>query len=137
MRHHLTSVLTAAALVAAGSAMIAAPGQTVRPGEMTQARVWVQNRDPQESIPVSLQEASRDLAPLRVRVVNMQTSSQVDEPVRTRPVPQPWMYRTVVIPAGSPVLNELNQLGADGWETSGIQFADPDGGTALLLKRPR
>src|SRR2546426_11549007 len=39
------------------SAMLAAPGQTARPGDMTPPNVWVQNRNRNERIPVSLQEA--------------------------------------------------------------------------------
>jgi len=124
-------------IVAGGSAMLAAPGQaTLRPGEMTQARVWVQNRAPHEAVPVSLQDASSTMAPLRVRVVT-QTAPNADEPLRVTASRQQWSYRTIVMPAGSPVLSQdLTAAGRDGWEVTGVTFGAPDGGIALLLKRP-
>ena len=54
------------ALLVAGTSMLAAPDQTATPGQMTPARVWIQNRGRGEAVPISLQEASLD-TPLRVR----------------------------------------------------------------------
>jgi len=68
MRTFVISVLAATALVTYRSAMVAAPQQTTAyPGQMTEARVWIQNRpDHGEAIPVRLESASRELSPLRV-----------------------------------------------------------------------
>jgi hypothetical protein len=139
MRTPLTSAL-AAALVGGGAAMLAAPGHqtTLRPGQMTEARVWVQNRAPQEAIPMSIQDAARDLPPLRVRVVNAQAPG-VDEPVRVALSRQRWTYRTLVLSPGTQVGGgggPLDALGAEGWEATGVTFGAPDGGVAVLLKRP-
>src|SRR5438067_8368526 len=51
----LISVLAAAALVTSRSAILAAPDQTTRyPGQMTDARVWIQNHaDRGEAVPRS------------------------------------------------------------------------------------
>lgn len=137
MRTIVICVLTAAALLTVWPVMLAAPQQTtVYPGQMTEARVWIQNRAPKEAIPVTIEDASRDLPPLRVRVVNA-SAPGVDEPVRSRRVSQPWQYRTVVLPPIFPVeTGTLNELGALGWETTGVTFVAADGARTLLLKRP-
>jgi hypothetical protein len=140
MRPILMTVVAATAVVCGRAAMVAAPGQTQRPGEMTKALVWVENREAKEAIPITIQDASRDLAPLRVRVINAQSAPGVDEPVpvRARRVQQPWEYRTVVFPGTFPVAaTPLNDLGVQGWETTGISFVAADGATTVLLKRPR
>src|SRR5689334_12533078 len=105
MRIPVTSAFVAA-LVGGGSAMLAAPGQqtTLRPGQMTEARVWVQNRAQSEAVPISIQDAAANLAPLRVRIVNAQGPAPAgDEPVRVVLSRQRWSYRTVVLQAGAPV----------------------------------
>jgi hypothetical protein len=138
MRTTLTSAL-AAALVCGGSAMLAAPGQgTLRPGQMTEARVWVQNRAPHEAVPISIQDAAKELPPLRVRVVNGPTPQASDEPVHVKFARQRWSYRTVVLTPGTQVGGggPLDALGAEGWEATGVTFGAPDGGVAVLMKRP-
>ena len=67
MRTMVMSLL-AAALVA-GSTMRAAPDQ-VRPGEMTEAKVWIQNRSRAQAIPVDLRNVDLE-APLRVQVASL------------------------------------------------------------------
>ena len=57
--------LLAAALVAAGTTMRAAPDQTARPGDMTEARLWIQNRTRADAIAVNLRAADIE-TPLRV-----------------------------------------------------------------------
>src|SRR5437899_3373687 len=97
MRTIATSLL-AAALVAAGTTMRAAPDQ-VRPGEMTDAKVWIQNRSRAEAIPVNLRVADIE-TPLRVLVSNAETNPhtvRVAGPVRTQTQRQEWEYDTVVI----------------------------------------
>jgi hypothetical protein len=109
--------------------------QTLQPGQMTQARVWVQNKGKAEAVPVDLREVNLDV-PLNVHVVNGLPGTPVTAPVLTRQTRQTWEYETIVIPAGANAAALLNREGNGGWETTGIAFADADG-TALLLKRPR
>ena len=61
--------LLALALVAAGTTMRAAPDQTARPGDMTEARMWIQNRSRADAVAVNLRAADIE-TPLRVQVAN-------------------------------------------------------------------
>jgi hypothetical protein len=123
-------------LVVASTSILAAPQQTtVYPGQMTQARVFIENRGRTEAVPISLQESTLD-APLRVRVVNLPDPKVSDEAIHARMVAQPWDYRTVLVKNGQDPVAALTALGAASWEATGVTFAQPDGVT-LLLKRPR
>ena len=128
--------LLAGALVAVGTTMRAAPDQ-IRPGEMTEAKVWIQNRTRADAVPVNLSVADIE-TPLRVLVSNAEANPhtvRVSGPVRTQTMRQEWEYETVVIIPDSS-LQPLKTLGAAGWETTGISWLSPQG-TMLLLKRPR
>jgi hypothetical protein len=134
---------SAFALATGASAMLAAPGQTQQPGQvtqqpgqMTQARVWIQNRGRGEAMPVTLHESALD-APLRVRVMNAQTSGN-DDPANVRIVRQPrvWLYQTVTVKPDENLATALSEAGVAGWETTGIALTSPDG-TTILLKRLR
>ncbi|HUC75190.1 MAG TPA: hypothetical protein VMS04_07865 [Vicinamibacterales bacterium] len=131
----MKSRLTPAAValfVAGGAAIIAAPGQFGRPGEISRAEVWVQNRDT-EAIPVTLHDVSVE-KPIRVSIWNGEpTSGAPPVPVRVaRPL---WEYQTVRV-SSADASGRLNALGNEGWETTGIVW--PVGAdTMLLLKRPR
>jgi NADH dehydrogenase FAD-containing subunit len=128
--------LLAAALVA-GSTMRASPDQ-VRPGEMTEAKVWIQNRSRAEAIPVDLREVNLD-TPLRVQVANGETnphSVRVAGPIRVQLLKQEWDYDTLVIAAGTSPVQALKSPGLAGWETTGIAWTAGEQ-TTLLLKRPR
>jgi hypothetical protein len=130
--------LLAAALVAAGAAMRAAPNQS-RPGEMTDARVWIQNRNRADAVAVNLR-ASDIETPLRVFVSNAETNPhtvRVAGAVRTQPLRQEWEYETVVVAHETNPLQALRPLGVAGWETTGISWPGAQGTTMLLLKRPR
>lgn len=130
--------LLAAVLVAAGTTMRAAPDQS-RPGEMTDAKVWIQNRSRAEAIPVDLRAAGME-APLRVQVANTDTNPhtvRVAGPVRTQALRQEWEYETVVITAETNPLQALKSLGLAGWETTGVTWPSGQGTPTLLLKRPR
>jgi hypothetical protein len=130
-----TIVRTCACLfIVAGTSILAAPGQTAQPGQMTQARVWIQNRGRGEAVPISLQESALE-APLRVRVVNMQDPKVSDEPVHARLVQQSWDYHTIFVKDGQDPVVALIGPGVAGWETTGVAFTKPDGVT-LLLKKP-
>ena len=137
MRTVAMSVL-AATLVAVGTTMRAAPDQTTRPGDMTDAKVWIQNRSRTEAIPVNLRVADLEI-PLRVLVSNADSNPhavKVAGPVRAQAQRQEWEYETVAIVPDSS-LQALKSLGVAGWETTGIAWPSAQGTTTLLLKRPR
>ena len=121
-------------LIVAGTSILAAPEQTAQPGQMTQARVLIQNRGRGEAVPISLQESTLD-TPLRVRVVNMQDPKVSDEAIHARLVQQSWDYHTIVVKDGQDPVAALIGPGVAGWEATGVAFVKPDGVT-LLLKRP-
>lgn len=138
MRVQLFVASCTLALAAGRSAMLAAPGQTQTPGQMTQARVWIENRGRQEALPVSLQEVAPDTPPMRVRVINGVTPSGSDDPVNVHVVRQPaiWQYQSVTIKGGEDMAAALSASGAAGWEATGVAVTNADG-TTLLMKRLR
>jgi hypothetical protein len=119
----------------AGAAMLAAPEQN-RPGDTTPARVWVENRAPNEAIPVTVQT----MTPMRVQIAGTATVA-VDpaSTVPTRAVRQAWEYRTVTVAAGQDPASALATAGNDGWEV--VVVFQPQqttqSATSFLLKRPR
>jgi hypothetical protein len=117
----VSSALVAGTAMGAFSAQgrqdAAVPG-TERPGQATRARVWVENRGRDESIPISA------AAPLPVIVQNIMRQ---------------WEYQTLNVgPGTSPA--ELTRLltaqGLAGWETAGVQVMS-GANTLVVLKRPR
>jgi hypothetical protein len=131
--------LLAAALVAAGTTMRAAPDQTARPGDMTEARLWIQNRTRADAIAVNLRAADIE-TPLRVQVANTDSnphSVKVTGSIRTQPLRQEWDYDTVVIVPDTNPTQALKPLGLAGWETTGVSWTNAQGAITLLLKRPR
>jgi hypothetical protein len=131
--------LLAVALVAAGTTMRAAPDQTTRPGDMTEARLWIQNRSRAEAIAVNLRAADIE-TPLRVQVANSDSnphSVKVTGSIRTQPLRQEWDYDTVVIVPDTNPMQALKPLGLAGWETTGVSWTNAQGAMTLLLKRPR
>jgi len=121
--------------VTAGGAMLAAPagqGQE-RPGQIGQAKVFVENRGRDEAIPVILQDAMTR-APIGVQVIGTPTVA-VTTVVQARLIRQTWDYRTVRVASGQDVMSALSAAGADGWEATGLT-PDP-AGVIVLLKRPR
>jgi hypothetical protein len=137
MRTIVISVIAVTALVTYRSAMLAAPeSQNAQyPGQMTEARVYIQNRARGEAVAVTLQDVASDLAPLSVRLVNPPNVAAA-EPLRTRVVQQAWEYQIVPVPAAANAMATLTNLGAQGWEVTG-GFTAANGGAMLLLKRPR
>lgn len=130
MRRMVACVLSGAVVVAAGSAILAAPAQ-VRPGEMTRGEVWIKNRGPIEAVPVNVQDV------VSVQVTGTPTVAiSPSSVVQARLVRQSWTYRTVTIASGQDPAGVLSKAGDDGWEATGAQFPSRDG-IALLLKRPR
>jgi len=139
MRMQLIVASWSVALATGASALLAAPGQTTAtPGQMTQARVWIQNRGRSEAVPISLQDVAVDV-PLRVRVTNGMNAANPDEPLHVRVMPEPrnWQYESVTIEAGDDIAAALSARGNAGWETTGITIPAANGAMTVLLKRPR
>ena len=138
MRIIVITLLAATALVTYRSEMVAAPGQpTQYPGQMTEARVWILNRpDHREAIPVALEGVARDMAPLRVQVVNSEPQYGASNPVIVRAAPRTWEYKTVYVGESLDPAAMLNKEGAAGWETAGVTWRQ-NNLTAWLMKRPR
>lgn len=133
MNRVLVAVLSISALSA--SAILAAP--QVRPGEMTKALVWIENRSRAEAIPTTIQSMSEDAKPLRVEVNGTPAVALVPSTVvQARLTRQAWEHRLVTIPSGEDLAASLAKTDGDGWEAVGFQMT-PQGGTAVLLKRPR
>jgi hypothetical protein len=135
MRLKIVARLLTLALIVAGTSILAAPEQTATPGQMTQARVWVQNRGRTEAMPVELSTDNME-KPLKVQVMN------ADPILNARPVPvtptRPlWDYEMVTIQPTEDMAGRLNERGKSGWETTGIWSVGGDGVTKVLVKRPR
>jgi hypothetical protein len=137
MLRQFTCVFSSAVVLTTGAATIAAPGQTTaRPGEPTQARVWIGNRGPAEAVPVTVQDLVAS-APIGVRVVGTPTVLiEASSTLPARSIRQPWEYRTISVPRGQDPIGVLGNLGTEGWEVTGLQFPDQSA-TVVVLKRPR
>ena len=107
-----------------GVVVLRARGQA-RPGEMTQARVWVENRNPNEAVPVVVENVVTPIT------AHLDTTSTV----QTVAARQIWQYRSVQLPAAA-AGETLNPVGTDGWEAVSVLQSTPSGAT-ILFKRPR
>src|SRR5436309_1500084 len=108
----------AATVFITASAILAAPQQTtLTPGQMTQARVWIENRGQSEAVPVDLRALNTDSA-LRVLVVNNDVTHPTTQPVPVRIARPVWEYTVLSVPSGQDLARALNQRGIDGWETT-------------------
>ncbi len=124
-----------AALLVAGASTLAAPDQTTaRPGQMTDAKVWVQNRGKGEAVPVELRDVNLD-STLKVQIVNGDAPNT--NPVNVRHVRLIWDYETLAVLPTEDITAKLNARGGAGWETTGIWSIGADGVTKVLLKRSR
>jgi hypothetical protein len=122
-------------LIVGTAAIVAAPEQaTPQPGQMTQARVLILNRGRSEAVPVELRDANLE-SPLRVRIMNGEAN--VAPPLTVHLVPPTWDYKAVPITPADDMAEALRSDGSNGWETTGITYADSRGATVILLKRPR
>ena len=117
----------------AGAGMLGA--MQPRPGEPTQARVWVENRQMDERIPVSVREIGQEVV-LRTQVASVPPITlAAGTVVPARFTPQVWEYRSVLVPTGGDPAAALRAAGAEGWETTGV-ILQAAGGSNVLLKRP-
>ena len=106
------------------------------PGLPTQARVYVLNAARTEAVAVKLIDAE----PLRVVVNGVPAVTISGVPAvtaQTQVARQRWEYRTVAVPRGVDPSTQLNVLGNDGWETTGVTTDTSDGGVNIVVKRPR
>jgi hypothetical protein len=125
--------------VAVGGALWAGAGMLgamqPRPGEPTQAHVWVENRQMHERIPVSVREIGQDVV-VRTQVASIPPITlAAGTIVPARFTPQVWEYRSVLVPTGGDPAAALRAAGAEGWETTGVMLP-ATGGSNVLLKRP-
>src|SRR3982751_3186516 len=121
--------------VTTGAAVLAAPQQTtLRPGDMTEPRVIVQNRGAREAIPVDLRDVNTE-SPLRVQVVNGGVAPY-SAPLPVHVIRPAWEYKSVDVSTREDPAAALRADGEAGWETTGVMFVN---GTEarLLLKRMR
>jgi hypothetical protein len=121
----MKSCLLVLLVVAAGAVGAVAQGQS-RPGEMTQAHVWVENRSSSEAIPVVVQTPA---TPLHVQIDQANA-------VAVSAVKQSWEYRSIALAVGPDPARGLAAAGLEGWEAVGVLQSGPAGVT-VLLKRPR
>ena len=106
--------------------MLRARGQsTARPGEPTQARVWVENRNPNEAVPVIVENVVTPIT------AHLDTTSTV----QTVAARQTWQYRSEQLSPGASAA-VLDRVGMEGWEAVGVLQSGPMGVT-ILFKRPR
>jgi len=127
----VVALLPACAL--AGSALVAAPGQTY-PGQPTQGHVMIDNKGPGQTIPVAVQQIAGD-ATLRVQVTNTPNVS-ITGLTEVRHARQNWEYRLITALPDDDIALELNRQGAAGWEAA-FQYLNSRGGLVVVLKRPR
>src|SRR5471032_112214 len=126
MRQRVAAAIGVGSLIIGGGVILGARWQAQRPGDMTQARVWIENRAADEAIPVVLQNPT---APLRVQI----DPSTI---VAARAARQQWEYRSVSLATGDDPAKVFQNAGAQGWEAVGILQSGPAGAT-VLLKRPQ
>ena len=121
-------VLAVLVATVGGAVMVARGQSTQRPGEPTQAQVFVQNRSANDAIPVVVQSIA---GVSYVRLAGIEPNVVVP----TKGVPQGWEYRTVQLQANANG-GALAGVGNEGWEAVGILQSNPSGAT-ILFKRPR
>src|SRR5437764_8286497 len=112
---------------AMGAVALGARGQsTARPGEPTQAHVWVDNRSRTEAVPVVVENVATPVT------VHLDSTSSV----QTFSGRQIWEYRSIPLGAGADAARGLGAAGGEGWEAVGVLQSGATGAT-ILLKRPR
>jgi hypothetical protein len=123
------------ACVATASALVAGQQTTLTPGQMTEARVKIENRGPGEAVPVDLRDVNvRE--PLRVHVINGDAAHPAVPPVVVRAARVTWEYATTTVAAGQDPVSVLNTRGDQGWELMGVTLP-ATGGMTFILKRMR
>ena len=132
------TTVAGAVLVAVGAAAgVALRGQAREAREVEPPKMTVANKatDP---VPVSA-VLSRVAEGVRVELA-AETIANLKDNVVVRLAPVQWEYRELRLPTApvnyQSILGQLRQSGAEGWETTGVQFSDA-GATVVILKRAR
>lgn len=126
-----------ALVAAAAAAGVAVSGQARDVREVEPPKVTVANKatDP---VPVNA-VLSRVAEGVRVELAP-DTIATLKDNVLVRLAPVQWEYRELRLPTApvnyQSILGQLRQSGAEGWETTGVQFSDA-GATVVILKRAR
>jgi hypothetical protein len=127
-----SAMAAATAAVAAMGIVAAAQQTTSRPGDMTDARVWVQNRTPADAVAVSVTDVTSK-RPVSVHVTNGDAGDTLV--VQSRAARQLWDYETITA-SRTELAAALSARGAAGWEAVGVLSSTAEEST-ILLKRPR
>jgi hypothetical protein len=129
-----TLIATTAAILmlVAGAGFLANAAQD-RPGIVSQARVFIENRNRAEAVPVTVEDVTSE-RPLSVRVEGP-VAIAPSGAMQARALPQAWEYRTVSGKAAEDLVAALAEPGAQGWEAAGT-FVPASGSLTVLLKRP-
>ncbi len=122
----MKSAIVLGVIFAGGIALVARGQSTVRPGEPTQSRVWVENHAPADAIPVIVQSVA---TPVTTHLDSTST-------VQTIAARQTWEYRSVQLAAGADATAFNAGIGSQGWEAVGV-LQSGAGGATVLFKRPR
>lgn len=122
-----TNLLYAVLGICVGAGSLAISAQD-RPGIPTQARVWIENRNSAEAVPVKLIQEGQP--PHQVEVVGARSTLPVKA---TR---QLWDYRLIQIPAVQDSAALLQRQGDEGWEFVSVEPTQ-SGAFVGVFKRPR
>ena len=127
----------AAASVLAGAGALAGAAVRGQVREPEYPKMVVANK-PTEPVPVNA-VLSRVGEGVRLELTE-QTIADLKDNAVVRMAPVQWDYRELRLPTApvnyQSILGQLRQAGADGWETTGVQFSDA-GATVVILKRAR
>src|SRR3954468_22333715 len=96
VHRYLIAAVAVPMLFAALPAVTAAPQTTSYPGQMTEARVWVQNRGRSDAVAVDLRDVNLDHA-LRVHIANGEGTDPGGVPLQTRAARQTWEYDSLIV----------------------------------------
>ena len=125
-------------LVAVGAAAgVAVSGQAREVKEVEPPKMTVANKDT-NPVPVSA-VLTRLGEGVRMELAE-ETITSLKDNVVVRMAPVQWEYRELRLPTApinyQSIIGQLRQSGAEGWETTGVQFSDA-GATVVILKRAK
>jgi len=127
----------AAAVVMAGAGALAGAAVQGQAREVEPPKVVVANKLT-EPVPVNA-VLSRVADGVRVELA-LDTISMLKDNVVVRMAPVQWEYKELRLPTApinyQSILGQLRTSGAEGWETTGVQFSDA-GATVVILKRAK
>jgi hypothetical protein len=144
-----TTIAAVMFVAAAAAAGVAVRGQA-RDVATTQARDAAAQKG--EPAPPKMIVANKPTEPVPVNAalvgvaegvrldLTQDTIAMLKDNVVVRMAPVQWEYRELRMPTApvnyQTILGQLRQAGAEGWETTGVQFSDA-GATVVILKRAK